>query len=88
MAISKRLTLTCAQLLEGEKYAERKGAAYGLAGVVKGMGILSLKQHNIVGILTVGWANFCLVLSPTRLLRRHLIRCISLRCRSDCGNRK
>lgn len=41
------------QLLEGEKYAERKGAAYGLAGVVKGMGILSLKQFNIVNELTV-----------------------------------
>eukprot|EP01134_Creolimax_fragrantissima_P001397 CFRG1397T1 len=40
-----------AQLLEGSKFSERKGAAYGLAGVVKGLGILSLKQHDIVNNL-------------------------------------
>eukprot|EP00123_Amoebidium_parasiticum_P018627 comp24257_c0_seq1/m.44983 comp24257_c0_seq1/g.44983 ORF comp24257_c0_seq1/g.44983 comp24257_c0_seq1/m.44983 type:complete len:2647 (-) comp24257_c0_seq1:496-8436(-) len=45
------------QLLEGAKFSERKGAAYGLAGVVKGLGILSLKQHNIITTLTTAIQN-------------------------------
>ncbi|CAH0556041.1 unnamed protein product [Brassicogethes aeneus] len=40
------------QLLKGDKYGERKGAAYGLAGLVKGMGILALKQNDIMTKLT------------------------------------
>ncbi|KAL1494916.1 hypothetical protein ABEB36_010427 [Hypothenemus hampei] len=40
------------QLLKGDKYGERKGAAYGLAGLVKGMGILALKQYDIMTKLT------------------------------------
>ncbi|KAL3270236.1 hypothetical protein HHI36_009292 [Cryptolaemus montrouzieri] len=40
------------QLLKGDKYGERKGAAYGLAGMIKGMGILALKQQDIMTKLT------------------------------------
>ena len=39
-------------LLESENYGDRKGAAYGLASLVKGMGILALKQLDIMNQLT------------------------------------
>ena len=39
-------------LLNNENFRERKGAAYGLACVVKGLGILSLKQLDIMDCLT------------------------------------
>lgn len=35
-------------LFNGSKYAIRRGAAYGLAGVVKGVGIAAMKNHNIL----------------------------------------
>ncbi|KAL6074695.1 eIF-2-alpha kinase activator GCN1 [Balamuthia mandrillaris] len=40
------------RLGKGASYGERKGAAFGLAGVVKGIGVPSLKQYNIVTKLT------------------------------------
>lgn len=44
-------------LLDSSSYGERKGAAYGLAGLVKGLGILSLKQLNIMNTLTTAIQN-------------------------------
>nr|CAB3248538.1 translational activator GCN1 [Phallusia mammillata] len=46
--VQKLLTI----LLESDNYGERKGAAYGLAGMVKGLGIISFKQHDIMSKLT------------------------------------
>ncbi|KAL0272371.1 UNVERIFIED_CONTAM: hypothetical protein PYX00_005366 [Menopon gallinae] len=45
------------QLLDSDNYGERKGAAYGLAGIVKGMGILALKQLDIMTTLTTAIQN-------------------------------
>ncbi|KAI9299159.1 ARM repeat-containing protein [Neoconidiobolus thromboides FSU 785] len=38
--------------LNGEKYAIRRGAAYGLAGLVKGKGIKSIKEFSILATLS------------------------------------
>ena len=38
-------------MLESSVYSERRGAAYGLAGLVKGFGIPSLKQYEIMSKL-------------------------------------
>lgn len=42
------------QLTQSEKYGERRGAAFGLAGVAKGLGITSLKNYKIVDALKAG----------------------------------
>ncbi|QSL66206.1 hypothetical protein MERGE_000581 [Pneumocystis wakefieldiae] len=39
------------ELFTSEKYAERKGAAYGLAGVIKGGGIELLEEYEIIETL-------------------------------------
>jgi len=39
-------------LLDSDNFGERKGAAYGLAGLIKGMGILALKQQKVMDTLT------------------------------------
>lgn len=41
------------RLLQSEKYAERRGAAFGLAGVVKGLGLPSLKKFGVIDALKV-----------------------------------
>lgn len=38
-------------MLKSEKYGERRGAAFGLAGVVKGFRISCLKKYGIVTVL-------------------------------------
>ncbi|PGH15151.1 hypothetical protein AJ80_05663 [Polytolypa hystricis UAMH7299] len=46
-----------AQLLESKKYAARRGAAYGLAGVVRGKGISALREYRIMAHLTEALEN-------------------------------
>ncbi|KAG7021005.1 Protein ILITYHIA [Cucurbita argyrosperma subsp. argyrosperma] len=45
------------QLMKSEKYGERRGAAFGLAGVVKGFGITSLKKYGIVSVIRDAFAD-------------------------------
>lgn len=45
------------QLMKSDKYGERRGAAFGLAGVVKGFGISSLKKYGIISVLKEGLAD-------------------------------
>ena len=42
--------------MKSEKYGERRGAAFGLAGVVKGFGIPCLKKYGVVIKLQEGLA--------------------------------
>ncbi|KAB2629923.1 translational activator GCN1 [Pyrus ussuriensis x Pyrus communis] len=42
------------KLMKSDKYGERRGAAFGLAGVVKGFGISCLKKYGIVAQLQEG----------------------------------
>lgn len=42
------------KLMKSDKYGERRGAAFGLAGVVKGLGIPSLKRYGIMDALKAG----------------------------------
>ncbi|KZT41926.1 ARM repeat-containing protein [Sistotremastrum suecicum HHB10207 ss-3] len=39
------------ELLEGARYAERRGAAYGIAGIVKGLGVSSIHKFHLLGKL-------------------------------------
>lgn len=40
--------------MKSDKYGERRGAAFGLAGVVKGFRISSIKKYNIATVLRDG----------------------------------
>ncbi|KAL8894728.1 MAG: hypothetical protein Q9192_004096, partial [Flavoplaca navasiana] len=45
------------QILQSKKYAARRGAAYGLAGVVSGKGVSALREHRIMSTLKVAAEN-------------------------------
>ncbi|KAF3790933.1 eIF-2-alpha kinase activator [Nymphaea thermarum] len=42
------------KLMHSDRYGDRRGAAFGLAGIVKGLGIPSLKKFGIVSVLREG----------------------------------
>lgn len=45
------------QLLQSKKYAARRGAGYGLAGIVSGKGILALREYRIMSTLKAAVEN-------------------------------
>ena len=45
--------ITLDELLQSKRYAARRGAAYGLAGIVKGKGVSALKEYRILSSLKV-----------------------------------
>lgn len=45
------------QLMKSDKYGERRGAAFGLAGLVKGFRISCLKKYGIAAVLREGLAD-------------------------------
>lgn len=46
--VKELLEIIITRVMEGNSYGERRGAAFGLAAFVKGLGIPSLKQHDII----------------------------------------
>ncbi|KAK9377986.1 armadillo-type protein [Kockiozyma suomiensis] len=50
--ISKYVERLLNQLFAGNKYSERRGAAFGLAGLVKGVGISALADYDIIRSLS------------------------------------
>jgi len=48
---SEYVQSTLDQLLQSKKYASRRGAAYGLAGIVKGKGVSALREYRIMSTL-------------------------------------
>lgn len=49
--ISNYIQQMMEQLLQSKKYAARRGAAYGLAGIVRGKGISALREYRIMSTL-------------------------------------
>ncbi|KAJ9309219.1 hypothetical protein DTO217A2_1157 [Paecilomyces variotii] len=50
-AVSSYVEELLEQLLRSKQYASRRGAAYGLAGIVRGRGIAALREYRIMSLL-------------------------------------
>ena len=54
---SEYVQTTMGELLQSKKYAARRGAAYGLAGIVKGKGVSALKEYRMLSSLKAAIEN-------------------------------
>ena len=52
--VDEKVQLLLNRALHGETYGDRRGAAYGLAGAVKGLGLSSLKSYGVMDALKAG----------------------------------
>lgn len=59
--------------MKSDKYGERRGAAFGLAGVVKGFGISCLKKYGIVAVLREGLVDRLLAIVSSEWLILHIL---------------
>jgi hypothetical protein len=50
--VSKHIQRMLDQMLQAKQYAARRGAAYGLAGIVRGKGIVALREFRIMSVLS------------------------------------
>lgn len=67
------------RMMKCEKYGERRGAAFGLAGVVKGFGISSLKKYGIAATLQQNLEDrFATLLPHPLVLCRDFVNKISM----------
>lgn len=55
--LSEYVQVVLDQLLQSKKYAARRGAAYGLAGIVKGKGVSALREYRIMSTLKTAIEN-------------------------------
>lgn len=54
---SDYIQIAMAELLQSKKYAARRGAAYGLAGIIKGKGVSALKGFRVLSSLKAAIEN-------------------------------
>lgn len=55
--VASNITSLLEQLFEHKKYAARRGAAYGLAGIIKGKGVAALRQYRVMSSLRAATEN-------------------------------
>jgi hypothetical protein len=67
-------------VLRGGSYGDRRGAAWGLAGVTKGLGIACLTNQNVVTRLKQGCKVRGVVCYLVPFCTLYLVPCLSLVC--------
>ena len=65
-------------LTSAESYGERRGAAYGIGSIIKGLGVASIKQMNINSRL-----KDMLAQKQKPLFREGALLCIEILCRFE-----
>ncbi|XP_048421585.1 protein ILITYHIA-like isoform X2 [Pyrus x bretschneideri] len=75
------------ELMKSDKYGEHRGAAFGLAGVVKGFGISCLKKYGIVAQLQEGLVDRYVIKMLPLLLVSFSDQVVAVREGAECAAR-